>query len=422
MGERNQSESARTVLLAAAVNSPVASRMAIRFAQAGCRVAAIYPSTKHLLGCTRAVEIRHHYSMIHPVDALVNALRASGAEVVIPCDGLALRHLHALYSTLPAADEGAEISRVIERSLGDSTAYLVIDSRHEVQVAARAEDLSAAESFAIGSTTDPESIARVLPFPWILKTDYAWAGRGSRHVHNLAQARNFIRHAGAPPSLSNVLRQLVVHGDRAAMGEWVHALQPGLSAQRPVAGTQANAAAACWRGDVMALLAVEVLATAGHRSLPAKVRIVEDPQMEMTVRRMARRLGLSGFCDFEFVLEEDSGQPCLTEINAHCAPPAHVNAGTGRDAVAAFYLRWVGTHAAQVAPVHPAKEIAYFPQAWAVDPDDPALATSAYDVPQDDQELVDCMMRFARRDRQYLAFRQRMRSLLKARGQTEASG
>jgi hypothetical protein len=412
MAESNQSESARTVLLAATRSTPVGSRMAIRFSQAGSRVAAIYPSKSHPLSVTRSVESHHLYSLIDPVESLTRALAESGAELVVPCDGLAVRHLHTLLGSVPPTADGSMIAAVIERSLGDSTAFLVIDSRHEVQTAARAEGVDAAESFAIGRATDPEMLAQNLPFPWAMKADYSWGARGVSMVHSLAEAREFVRAAGAPPSLAMAAKQMLVNGDRAALGEWMHAKRIGLSAQRPLAGTRANLVAACWRGTVLATISTEVVSPKGQAEPPAVVRIIENGQMEGTARRLADRLGLSGFSSFDFMLEPESGRASLTDFNSHCVGATHLNAGPGHDLVDAFCQKWLGRPAARTPAVHEGPMLAYFPRAWAADPSDPILDTSAYDVPVEDPQVVRRCMQLVARDQRYLAFKARIASLL----------
>jgi hypothetical protein len=387
--------------------------MAIRFADAGCRVAALYPSRKHPLACTAAVASHHHYSVVDPLQSLLAAFLESGAGMVVPCDGLAVRHLHALYATLPATENGAKAAEVIQRSLGDPAAFLLVDSRHEVQTAARAEGLNAAESFAIGRATNPESILQALPFPWVLKADYVVGGSGTHVVRSMAAARSFIRRAGAPPSLARVLGQLLADGDRAAMGEWLRAMRPGLSAQRPVPGVQANTVAACWQGEVLALISVEAVApTSGEFEPPATVRIIENESTVQTTRRMAQKLGLSGFQDFEFMLDLESGRATLTEINPYCTAPVYLNAGPGHDPVDAFCRKWFGGPPAAQAVVHPGRLIAYFPQSWVANPTDPLLATDAYDVPSQDPQLVEQMMRLVRRNRRYSAIQSSLRGLI----------
>ena len=424
MATQAQDKSARTVLLAAARNTPVASRMAMRFAGMGCRVAAVYPSKAHLLASTKAVSSHFHYGSIDPVGTLLNAMSESGAEVVAPCDGITVRHLHALYGNLPSTPEGGAFAQVIQRSLGDPTAYLVVDSRHEIQMSARNEELNAAESFAIGKATDPEKTALALPFPWMLKTDYSWGPRGQRMVRTLGEARRFIRKANNSPSLAMVARQMLVNDDRAALEEWLHAKRPGLSAQRPIAGLGANAVAACWKGTVLASISVEGLPGASGSWPQAIVRMVENPEMDRSVRRMSDRLGLTGFHSFDFVLEAGTGKAWLTEFNSHCTQASHLNAGAGHDLVAAFCERWLGTTAgesaaapglAQAVPVHPGKVLAYFPQALAANPSDPILDTGAFDIPSEDPEFVRRAKELAARDERYEKFKSRVSSLFSSK-------
>lgn len=412
MAESNQSESARTVLLAATRSTPVGSRMAIRFSQAGCRVAAVYPSKSHPLSVTQSVDSHHHYSLIDPVESVARALAECRAEVAVPCDGLAVRHLHTMLGSLPPTPEGSEIAAVIERSLGDSTAFLVIDSRHEIQTAARAEGIDAAESFAIGRATDPEMLAQNLAFPWVMKADYSWGARGVSIVRSLDEAREFVHGAGAPPSLALAAKQMLVNGDRAALGEWMHAKRTGLSAQRPLSGTSANLVAACWRGTVLATISTEVVSPKGQGEPPAVVRIIENEQMEATARRLADRLGLSGFSSFDFILEPESGRASLTDFNSHCAGTTHLNAGSGHDLVDAFCQKWLGRPATRRPPVHAGPMLAYFPRAWATDPSDPILDNSAYDVPVEEPQVVRRCMELVARDQRYLAFKARIVSLL----------
>jgi hypothetical protein len=405
MAESRHPGSAKTLLLAATRATVVPSRMAIRFSQAGCRVSATYPSKAYPLASTQAVESHHHYSMVDPLQSLLAALRASGAELVVPCDGLAVRHLHALYAMLPATEDSAKAAEVIQRSLGDPTAYLLIDSRHEVQTAARSEGLNAAESFAIGRATDPETIAQVLPFPWVIKADYVSGGESVKVVHSMAEARSFIRRVGAPPSLAIVLRQLAVDSDRAALGEWLHAMRPGLSAQRPVDGTRAGTVASCWHGEVLALISAEIVSPRDLTQPPAVVRTIDSPPMEQTVRRLTQKLGLSGFHEFNFVFESSSGLASLIEINPFCTEPSHLNTGPGHDLVDAFCRRWLDAPPERQSQVHADPLVAYFPQAWVANPSDPLLNTTAYDAPLEDPRLMKRISQMVRRGQRFQAIR-----------------
>jgi hypothetical protein len=359
-----------------------------------------------------------------------------------------VRHLHALHASLPSTRDGQQTARTIERSLGDPAAYLLIASRHEVQTAARAEGLNAAESFAIGKSTDLEALASQFPFPWVLKADRSWDGAGVRYAYSLADVRAFIRVAGAPPGLAKALKHLMVNRERAAIGEWLHAVESGLSAQRPVPGRPGSTVAACWRGEVLATISTEVLTSTAKdrnsldvRSLAgeeagaggsatfgfhgfdfvldaATARIIENQEMEKATRVMARRLGLSGFHDFDFMLDSASGKATLVEINPRITPPCHLNAGDGRDPVDAYCRRWLGIAPRRKPAVHPDPVVAYFPQAWAANPSDPLLSTPASDFPVEYPQLAHRVLQLVRREQRFRALTSRSGELLRRRARS----
>jgi hypothetical protein len=411
MATESNLDSSPTVLLVATRNTVVASRMAIRFSQAGCKVAAVYPSKGHLLAATKAVTNHFHMSLVDPGDSILKAMRESGAKLAIPCDGMMARCLHALYGGLPSTPEGGAVARAIESSLGDPTAFLVIDSRHEIQTAAREDGLNAVESYALGIAADPETLARTVPFPWELKTDYSWGNRDHCLVGNLAEARDFIRLVSAPPSLATALKRVLVNADRTALGEWLHGKRSGLSAQRPREGSRAIIGVACWHGTVVASIAAEVVAPIYRSGSPAVVRMIENGEMERTARRISQRLGLSGFHSFEFVLDREAGSAWLTEFNSCPSLLSHLSGGQGHDLVDAFLQRWRGRPAVETQTVR-GNQMAIFPSAWAANPKDPILETEDYDIPRGDPGLVLRAMKLARRDQRYQGFRDRIGSLL----------
>ena len=402
---------AQTILLASTINWPVASRMAIRFARAGCRVAAIYPSHAHPLAATQSVFEHYTFSLIRPQRSLLRAMRASGAQIVLPCDDGALRQMHNLHAQLKKNKKGAAEAKIIERSLGDPRSFPVLASRHAVQSVARAEGLSAAESFAIEKLQDFDQLARSAPFPWMVKTDHSWGGVGVSLVHSVAEARRCMQKAGAWRNLPSSLKQLLINGNRFWLRDLIQPPSRAISVQRFVPGLPANTVVSCWQGEVLATISVQVLDTTGLTGPAAAVRIMTSTQMEETVRRIARKLGLSGFYGFDFVLDQESGDASLIEINSRCAPPCHLNAGAGHDLVDAYYRRWLGRSPRDRAALHQDRIVVYFPHLWLADPAHPMLNSSAHDAPYEDQKLTLRLMQLARRDRAYARFKAYMNTL-----------
>jgi hypothetical protein len=155
-----------------------------------------------------------------------------------------------------------------------------------------------------------------------------------------------------------------------------------------VPGRPANSAVACWRGEVLAEIQVEVLRTSDPLGPSTVVRVIENSEMAAAAAALVRRLGLSGFCGFDFMLEEGTGAAHLIEINARCTPLCHLDLGPGRDPVGALTARLTGRAAPASQPTTDNPLIAYFPQAWQQDPSSELLRTAFHDVPWEDPGLV----------------------------------
>jgi hypothetical protein len=161
-----------------------------------------------------------------------------------------------------------------------------------------------------------------------------------------------------------------------------------LSAQTFVAGHEATSTIACWKGTVLASLHFEVLRkcnAAGHATV---VRLIDHPEITTAVEKIVRRMGLSGFCGFDFMLEASTGHAYLIEINPRSTQVGHITLGAGHDLPAALYGAVTGQPVRVSAPVTANDTIAIFPHEWARDPKSEYLRTGYHDVPWDTPELV----------------------------------
>jgi hypothetical protein len=107
---------------------------------------------------------------------------------------------------------------------------------------------------------------------------------------------------------------------------------------------------------------------------------------------MVRRLNLSGLHGFDFMLEEQTGNAYLIEMNPRATQVGHLALGPGRDIPAALYAVLSG-QAVQPAPkVTENDTIALFPQEWIRDPQSTFLRSAYHDIPWEEPELVrDCV-------------------------------
>jgi hypothetical protein len=112
---------------------------------------------------------------------------------------------------------------------------------------------------------------------------------------------------------------------------------------------------------------------------------------------------LSGFCGFDFMIEEGTGHAHLIEMNPRGTPLCHLAFGAGRDPIGALVARLQGTPPPVDAPLTSNPVIAFFPQAWLSDPTSPFLQAGYHDVPWEDPGLLQELLRRPYPDRGLLA-------------------
>jgi hypothetical protein len=161
-----------------------------------------------------------------------------------------------------------------------------------------------------------------------------------------------------------------------------------VNAQAFVEGREATSAIACWKGAVMASLHFEVLKKQDAGGPSTVLRLIENAEMSAAAEKMVRRLDLSGLHGFDFMLEAQTGNPYLIEINPRATQVGHLTLGPGRDLPAALYAAVTG-EGIQTAPRVTEKDtIALFPQEWVRNPASAFLRSSYHDVPWEEPELV----------------------------------
>jgi predicted ATP-grasp superfamily ATP-dependent carboligase len=116
--------------------------------------------------------------------------------------------------------------------------------------------------------------------------------------------------------------------------------------------------------------------------------------MSTAAVKMAKRLALSGLHGFDFMLEAETNNAYLIEINPRATQVGHLTLGPGHDIPAAITAAVSGA-AIQVAPkVTQNDTIVLFPQEWIRNPESPYIRSGYHDVPWEEPEFVrDCISR-----------------------------
>jgi hypothetical protein len=345
----------------------------------------------------------HRYGPLRPLAALRQALTQARPDLVVPCDDRAVSHLLALHDHLIAAGEPVPAA-VIARSLGDVAAVRAVTGRAAFAALARAAGVRMPLTLAVADAAQVRAAIGRVGLPAMLKVDGTWGGAGVVRVDSLAEAeRAFARLSGRVSAALRALKRLAVNRDPFWLRPWLKGERPRVNVQAFVAGRPANCVVACQQGEVLAIIQAEVMATRHPTGPAAVVRIVDRAEMAAAARCIVARCGMSGFCGLDFVIEAATGALHLIELNPRITPLGHLALDRGRDPVGAWVARHGGRGGPPRAATTAAEVVAFFPQAWWLDPANPDLAAAYHDVPWTEPGLVRELARLSPWDRGWLA-------------------
>jgi len=268
---------------------------------------------------------------------------------------------------------------------------------------AEQEGIRVPKSEVVRNTDDLRASITRMGFPVVLKANATSGGDGVLIVHTLEEAEHALRALAAPPLVARAAKRALIDQDMTLVWPSVLRRRYVVNAQAFVAGREATSAVACWKGAVLACLHFEVLKKQDAGGPSTVLRLIENPEMSAAAEKMVRRLELSGLHGFDYMLEAQTGNPYLIEINPRATQVGHLTLGPGRDLPAALYAAVTG-NVIQTAPkVTENDTIALFPQEWIRNPASAFLRSGYHDVPWEEPELVrDCIRRRGNKTAQYL--------------------
>lgn len=379
------------ILLTETSRWPSTALLALDLAKAGSDVSAVCP-TRHPMLKTRVVRQTFHYSGFCPLDSLARAIEATNPHIIIPCDDRAVGHLHELHARARGVGiSGSKMAALIEKSLGSPESYPTVSSRYDFLRIAREEGLRVPDTQRIHAASDLKSWQRRQAFPWVMKADGTYGGRGVKIAHTLDEAGRFLLELTRYYGAGRAIKRLCVDRDASWIRPWWKDVKPAVIVQSYIHGRPANCGVVCCKGKVLAGIGVEVVGAAGATGPSAVVRVVDNPDMMLCAERIARRLGFSGFFGLDFMIEEGSGLTYLIEMNPRPTRVCRLQLGKGRDQVGALCAQLSNRPIRDVPPVTQNTMIAYFPDAW--DARSEFLDSSFHDIPEADPELLEELRR-----------------------------
>ena len=415
-----------TVLLAASTWWPLSAQLAISLRDRGCLVEALCPPG-HPLRYVRGLQRHHLYRSIGSLTALRKAIFAADPDAVIPCDDAVVWQLHQLYQDEP------QLRGLISRSLGSAAHFETVGSREGLHQVALELDIRVPRTERVRTQEElRRCFERGGSATAVLKQDGTWGGNGVRVVHTLAEAAVAFSGMLQAPRRATAFKRMVINHDPIALWLGRHFKEPVVTLQEFIPGRPANLMMACWGGEVLGAVTVEVLWSHGATGAAMVVRLIDNAEITQAACALARRLELSGFHGVDFMLEAKSGAAYLIELNPRCTQLGHLPMAGWGD-LAGLLGRHLGADAEtrfeepQLPGLAVGDTIAFFPKALLLKPGSAYVRNGYQDTPWEEPALMRELLREGWPERQRLArlyhwLRPQTQTRPNAFGETPASG
>lgn len=366
------------VLICATTWWQLSARMAMALLRQGCKVVAVCPPG-HPLRFVSGIDEVYLYKSIDSIGSLRTAILHSKPDVIVPCDDGVVWQLHALHANFP------ELRELIEESLGPAEMYEIIRSRGALLHTA------AELGIRIPLTIDLQSKDDLSKWPetfGVLKADGSWGGTGVEIANSPDAIAQAYEKLSRPKGAGFSWKRFLVNRDPLALWSWKNADKPRITMQQFIPGRPANAMFACWKGEVLALVAVEVLNSQGVTGSATVVQIIQNDEITEAACKLAKRLSLNGFHGIDFILERDSNDAYLLELNPRCTQLGHLRLANQGDLAGAYIGKLKERGRPEIQDPVKIDTIAFFPQAFLLNPKNPYLVSGHHDVPWEEPALL----------------------------------
>ena len=346
----------------------------------GCRVFAVCPPG-HPLKFVTGIE------NLYPDrgDALKTAIAACDPDIVVPCDEGIVWQLHRLQASDPI------LRPLIEHSLGPTEMYPIIRSRGETLRVASELGIRVPETKSVTSEEDLDSWC--LDKGAVLKLDGTWAGTGVEIANSREGMRAAYRRLSRSQRAGMAWQRLLFHYDASALWSGQSRERRSITIQQFISGRPANAMLASWRGEVLSMVMVEAVCAHGSTGISTVVRLIQNAEIAKAARLLARRFELSGFYGLDFMLEQGSGAAYLIELNSRCTQLGHLRIAGEGDLAGILVARLKGEPPPAEDDPITNDTIAFFPQAFRLNPQSPYLREGYHDVPWQEPKLFRELLR-----------------------------
>jgi len=385
MQARRSSSPSPRVLIIATTRWPLAGHMAIALAKVGFEVAILSPRgspVRHI----QIVEKHLNYSPLLPLTSIKRAIAGWLPDLLVCADDWAVGHLHRIYDRASKSPRSIRLAELIRISLGDPDGFKTAATMSELVLTAQAAELRCPSTTVVCDNETLEKALEGAQYPMLLKCDGYSGGGGVRLIMNRNDVPSAAGEMQLPIRWSKTLRRLIGRYVYSWILKRLIAWPSRACVQEYVTGRPANRAVVCWKGTVLAGITVEAIETIYKFGATSVARIIDNFEMQKAADLLIKRLGMSGFVGFDFILD-DGGHAFLLEMNPRITPISHL-AIEDVDLASALYTQMTALAPASHRPTIARETIALFPQEVGRSRKGHRLLSSYHDVPWDEPAFV----------------------------------
>ncbi|ARW17789.1 ATP-grasp domain-containing protein [Komagataeibacter europaeus] len=385
-----------TVLIISSVWWSAITRAAVEFIESGVTVHAICPAG-HSLRCLQAIESIRNYPYVAPTATLAGAIAQLRPDLIIPADDRVVVTLHQVYNEAnPATAMGRLCRDTIERSLGRHEYFGYAQTRLKLIDVLREQGIPTPAATNLATLHDARRWCATTPGPWVFKRDRSWGGSGVVIADTQHEAEAGFHRLSQPVRMVCALRVLLADRDIYSFMEATERRPLPVIAQAHVTGMPANIMVACWEGEVLATLGVNVVSYQGRTGAATVIEITQSADMERAARVAGATLKLSGFFGLDFVRCAKTGTYHFIEMNPRLTQIGHLC--HGGNTLIRRLLQHVRGRAQVAVPsaameLHERTMIALFPQILRTEPQTLNSTAAWIDIPWRYPELVEELLR-----------------------------
>jgi Carbamoyl-phosphate synthase L chain, ATP binding domain len=372
------------VLLISSFRWITVARAAIAFHEAGFSVSTLVPKG-HAVEKLSIAASTHVFNIFSAEQSLIEAVSGSKPVLLVPFDDVVVPILHDVYYRRGAHDK---LSILIANSLGDPAFFPVVRSRKEFAKRLSALSIASPPTLSVESTDDLMTAARTLGLPTVLKSDGSWGGQGVAIVHEQTGLRDAFARLSSRHNVLRALKRFIINRDLTPFHTMLRRRAISIVAQQYLPGRPANAAVACWKGEVLGSITLEVIQSAGETGPATVVRHIDCPDMTNAIHRIVHDLQLSGICGVDFILSGPENKPLMIELNPRSVPTVHLSNSRGQRLCHLLFEKITGRVVSPSLHAPQCDIIALFPQEMLRDPNSPHLINGFHDIPTHWPEYV----------------------------------